>query len=121
MVLAAGCDSGPKAATVTGQVKVGGKPVDAGMIAFIPADGQTYQADIAPDGTYRVDNVPLGDAVVLVHRPPHPAADKVMKETNAPPPPPPSPIPEKYGDLAKSDLRYTVKAGDNKYDPDLKR
>lgn len=36
----AGCSGGPKLATVSGVVKVGGKEAEKGSITFIPTDGK---------------------------------------------------------------------------------
>jgi hypothetical protein len=47
-----------------------------------------------------------------------------IKDPNlAPPPPaaPPPPFPTKYYEIATSDLRYTVKSGENIYNPEMRR
>lgn len=121
--LQAGCSGGPDSGTVTGTVSVAGKPLAGGSISFIGADGRPIAAEISPNGTYRVDNVPLGEAIVVVNALPsdEPARHKAIKEqiSQPPPAPPPPPFAAKYTDMGSTDLRFTVKAGENKFDADL--
>lgn len=121
-----GCGSGAKTATVTGKITFEGSPVKAGTIAFVPSDGIPYQGDIQSDGSFRVDNVPVGDVIVVVNPPGVEDPNKHMriKDPNqAPPPPaaPPPPFPTKYNEIATTDLRYTVKSGENIYNPEMHR
>jgi hypothetical protein len=124
MAVAGGCSSAERPATVTGTVTFDGKPVTGGTIGFIPADGRPYQGDIQADGSYRVENVPLGECIVIINPP---AVDdsarfKVIKDSqgNVPPTPPP-PFPLRYADMQGSDLRYVVKSGENVYKAEMRR
>jgi hypothetical protein len=121
----AGCGGGPATATVTGAVVFDGRPVTGGAISFISKDGMPHQADIRSDGTYRVDGVPVGPAIVVLTPPPpadESAAGMRLKDpkSKATPVAAPAIIPARYVSAATSDLTYEVKAGENKYDPPLK-
>jgi len=112
----------PKTGTVSGTVLVAGKPLRSGLIGFIPADGRVVQADIQVDGTYKAENVPVGEAIVVLNPAPGDGAavQKRIKETNEMPPPVQSPIPKKYNDPATSDLRFNVQVGSNQFSPDVR-
>jgi hypothetical protein len=65
---AAGC-SGGGPATVSGTVKVDGRPLKQGLIRFVPADGKTPTADATiTDGQYTA-TVPPGDKRVEISSP----------------------------------------------------
>ncbi len=120
-----GCGSGPSTATVTGTVTFEGGPVKAGTICFVPLDGIPRQGDIQPDGSYRVDDIPLGDAIIVINPPAVEDPNKHMrikeqKDTAVIQPPPP-PFPTKYIDMSTSDLRYSVKSGENVHKVEMKR
>lgn len=119
-----GCGSA-STGTVTGTVTLDGAPVKAGMIVFIAADGIPRHGDIQPDGSYRVDNVPVGDAIVVINPPPVEDPNRHMRikeQKDAPPVTPPAPpFPTKYWDMSTSDLRCPVKAGNNVYEAAMKR
>ena len=129
---AAGCsgDSG----TVSGKVvKADGTVVKGGDISFITKDGHAANADIQENGSYRAEKVPLGDVKITV------STKKYKPVTNAityqPPPGQNAPnqagdpeeakrryvqIPDDYADLDRTPLSYTVKPGDQTYDPPIK-
>lgn len=125
--LVLGCSSSPPKSSVTGKVTLNGKPVTAGQISFIPPDGHSYQAEIQPDGSYRVDEVFPGECVVLIYPPPVNEPEKHMRikelqgkeEPKAPAKAPA--FPPKYSELTQTDLRFTVNPGENSYNPELKR
>src|SRR5688572_6461689 len=87
---AAGCGGGPAVGHVSGVVTLQGKPLQSGTIGFIAADGRPYQADLQTDGTYRVDNVPVGEAIIVVNPKVQEDASrmKAIKEKKGEPPPP---------------------------------
>lgn len=120
-----GCRSGTSTGSVTGTVTYEGAPVKAGTIAFVGADGIPRHADIQADGTYRVDNVPVGEAIVVVNPPPVDDPNKHMRikeQKDAPTTQlPPPPFPAKYFEIATSDLRCPVKSGENVYKAEMKR
>lgn len=112
-----GCSSGPAAGTVKGVVTFDGQPVKGGQVSLLPNDGKTYAAEIDPQtGAYRVENVPLGEAVVIVHPPPVVVPGEVLKKMTGPAPPqPPPPFPARYSDPKASRLKHTVVAGESTF------
>ena len=68
MIGAAGCSRGPEfpEATVSGEVTVGGAPVDHGAITFSPVDaGQGAVAGaVIESGQFRCDHAPVGKVTV---------------------------------------------------------
>jgi hypothetical protein len=125
VVLVAGCGSGGR---VSGTVTLDGQVLKAGTVTFHPTgSGPTGIGTIGPDGRYEVavgtdKSLPPGEYVVTVE-----ATEAAIASANQPvgaPPRPPAPpkrfTPAKYADRGTSDLRFTVKAGDNKIDLPLK-
>ncbi len=123
--------------TVTGHVLSRGKPLKAGQVSFLGADGVPVCGAIGPDGSYQVAHVPLGPAIVTVKstppkEPPKPPAkhtvhrDKdgrpVVDGGTKPnhPARPPAATPAKYADTRTTDLRLTVCQGLNRLDIELK-
>jgi hypothetical protein len=121
LVAAAGCSS---RATVSGKVTYKGKPVVWGTVTAIASDGVQYAAQINPDGTYSIANVPTGPARFAVSSP-NPdgsarggpaaakggAGDRGDGAEAGPPNPPPGawfPIPDQYSDPARSGLTATI-------------
>src|SRR5262245_4477944 len=105
--------------SISGEVKVKDKPVPFGLIAF---QTQGRKPKIVPgeikDGKYSVGGVPVGEVVVTVQS----VATKTAapaKGTKAAPPAPTVTVPAKYADPKKSGLTFTVKQGENTYDPPL--
>ena len=123
----AGCSS--SGSSVSGQVMIGGKPVAGGQVSFVAKTGVAYTSKIDTEGRYSIDAVPLGEMIVLVIGRPPPAATPVgqsgaakkLSSANNPAAvtAPKGQVPEKYADPGTSDLRYTVVAGANTYDPPL--
>jgi hypothetical protein len=124
--LAAGCDSGP--GEVSGTVRYQGKPLPAGTIQFLAADGVPYAAAIQPDGTYTV-RLPAGPAKVLVRcvdearlsQAVGKAAANRHSRTAAAPVAVAnvSRIPQRYADWDASGLKLVVQAGENVQDFNL--
>jgi hypothetical protein len=139
----AGCGGGT--GELTGTVKSGAKIVASGSVTAVGSDGIPHGAVIGPDGRYTLAGLPLGEVKLLVSSP-NPAAqgkgpgggpggrnkEGRGKEGRQPPPTeqPPEADPEiakkwfrisdDYGDLAKTSLRATVKAGRTEHDIDVK-
>jgi hypothetical protein len=119
-----GC--GPGTAAVVGKVSYQGKPVVWGSVTLKAADGSMHQIGINPDGTYRLDRVPVGPAKVGVSSPdPTPSARaKALADPRVPTGPPPLPpgawfpLPAKFADPATSGV--TVDVGRGSADIDLK-
>jgi hypothetical protein len=67
-----GC-GGEKVVRVSGTVTVGGKPVPGGTISFVPPAGKAAVGSINPDGTYTLgtyqtsDGALLGSHKVVIH------------------------------------------------------
>jgi len=132
LVLAFGCGKkNPNAAaSVSGTVKYKGTALPGGTLAFNQS-GKTgsYTANIAPDGTYGVADIPSGDMVVTVEtesvkpKQAKGAMAAKMSKMMSPIPdsvkaaPPPKgeyvKIPLKYSDPKSSPLKVTLKDGKN--------
>jgi hypothetical protein len=142
----AGCGKG--VGTVSGKVSYQGKALKGGSVTFVSAEGgPSPGAQIKEDGTYTVPDVPGGKYKICVTtsflKPEQkfglgPTGPKI--DPKAPPPaadlPPTasSPraaveahnlkryvaIPDKYSKPEETDLEYTVTAGDQTHDIDLK-
>lgn len=143
--LAAGCSSRGQ---VSGQVLYKGKPVPGGSVIFRPADARanTVTASLDENGHYEA-TLPAGEVQIAVdnqelepqtgERPPRMPLPPGIKlppgvKPAAPAAPAPSPeapdkpagkyvrIPSKYYNVDTSGLTYTVKAGSQTYDIQLK-
>jgi hypothetical protein len=132
LVAAFGC-GGNKPIPVNGVVKLDGKPVEGAAVTFIPETGKTPNASgmSDKDGTFRLTTLKPNDGaypgsykVIVTYQEPYEAAtpaggmqsafkgfEKTQK-TGAKKPPK-YVIPAKYGDPAKTDLKYTVPAEGN--------
>jgi hypothetical protein len=124
LLVVPGCGWGT--GTAAGKVTYQGRPVVWGSITLRAADGSSHQIGLNPDGSYRLDRVPVGPAKVGVSSPdPTPSARASRNEdarvpAGSPPPPPGAwfPLPAKYADPAKSGV--TVQVGGGPADIDLK-
>ncbi len=131
-MVALGCGKGKgtaeASATVTGTVKLGGKPLPGGTINFrsTTAAHRLGSGDIAADGTYTAKDVPQGPCKVFVDN----SWIKPVDKTGGYMPPegskvPPAGakyvvIPAKYTNEATTDLTVTVDKDPFTYDVDLK-
>jgi hypothetical protein len=130
LILSAGCGPNYKArATVKGKVTLGDKNLTTGTVMFYGKDNLTGSAAIGTDGTYVMNDAPLGDVKVTVsvsHLPP--MGLKHLKDAPKGPVMPgetaptagkmPShvvPIPEKYSKVDTSGLTYEVKRGEHEF------
>jgi hypothetical protein len=121
LLAASGCTS---KTTVTGKVTYKGKPVIWGTVSVIASDNIQYAAQITPEGTFSIPNVPSGPAKFAVSSP-NPdgtarggpaalnggAGDRGSGGDSGPPSPPAGawfPLPEKYSDPLKSGLDRKV-------------
>ena len=118
-----GCSPSEPLGQVEGRVTFQGQPVTEGTINFSSASGAGAESALGADGKYAVSTpvggLPPGEYAVTIvpalyldksdpHTPP------VMEEKKAPN------IPEKYRRIGGSPLRWTVVAGKNKADFDMK-
>lgn len=134
----AGCS--PTTGSVSGKVTFEGKDLPVGTVIFHPEKGTPVSGSIF-EGKYTVEKVPLGEAKVGITVPaPAPASfgppgakvgrEKMMPPKGAPVPPGFDPtkgntmavvkIPTLYGDAGTTPLKYTVVAGKQEKDFDLK-
>jgi len=121
-ILAAGCGEKQAANVISGKVTLDGDPV-FGNVVFVSADNKEVSSPTATDGTYRIENPPVGQVKVLVKGmpgqvtggapPPKDAPAMSNKQGVAPPP--------KYAAATSSDLSYEVKAGKHTYNIELKK
>jgi hypothetical protein len=114
-----GC--GSKTGTVFGRVIYQGKPVPGGMVNFLPQveqhQGQVFSSIIDENGNYKVIKVPIGPGKITVQDPggrrpmtqPKHLLPKTRKE-----------YPKRYATPEGSDLTYTVAAGTQEHDIELK-
>jgi len=69
VVFVVGCSSESPTGVVKGQVTIDGRPLAAGLIRFVPADGKSQTADgTIADGKFSTA-VPLGDMRVEISAP----------------------------------------------------
>src|SRR5262245_25758246 len=132
LFLALGCGGGverPKMGKVSGKVVVKGQPLTKRLVTFVPGVGAATDAATATtnsDGTYRLTTFDDGDGAIvgdhnvtvmskeddpLAKGEGMPTPDQIAKAKK-----PKSLIPEKYAELGKSGLRFSVKEGSNTID-----
>lgn len=104
----AGCESKPATQLVEGNVTYSGKPLDHGMLSFLPSTGKLVGAPIRPDGRYSIELAP-GDYTVSVNAPPK--LPEGFQEGDPLPPPDPNALPAKYNRKETSGLSVTVESG----------
>ena len=144
VVFTTGCTPDHKArGVVKGTVTKGKKPLTTGTVMFIGKNGITGSASINPDGTYVMNDAPLGECKVTVtvsalpmdpatrsrlkgKGPAMPAGPVNPEESSGPPPPPLAVIPKevvpidaKYSNPETSGLSFTVQKGEQTYNIDL--
>ncbi len=130
-LLATGC--GPSAPSVSGTVRFQGQPLPSGTVLFHGADGRVEHSLVSADGRYAIANAPLGPVRITVQS--HPAAPAGLPSYGGRSPAAPreltptakekrggrhTPIPPRYGDPEQSGLAYTVRAGTQTHDIELK-
>jgi hypothetical protein len=124
----AGC--GASKGTISGKVFYKDNPLKGGKVTFVGADKQSYLAEIEEDGSYSVENLPVGEASIVVEtaslKPPNPYVLKNKQPADAgegyKPPDFAArakrfvPIPARYSDPDQSGLKHPVKGGKQVYD-----
>ena len=93
---------------IRGKVVYKDAPLPTGMVALVGADGKTYSAKIAEDGTYSLKDVKAGEYKVAVDGDDPNNPNKGVA------------IPAKFKDADKSSLSVTVRKGDQQFDLVLK-
>ena len=122
ILLAAGCTP-PLESQVSGTVTLDGSPMQAGNVIFHPAGtGVPAYGTIQPDGTYSVktgqgEGMQPGEYVVVVK-----ATEKLApsEEAGAVEVLPKLLTPQKYATKDTTPLKYTVEAGEQTIDLELK-
>jgi hypothetical protein len=132
LVFLPGC--GKKArATVKGKVSFMKQHLTAGTVSFIAADGRNGSSIIKSDGTYAVNDAPVGEVTITVTTPkrapvpetkPPPGMKGMPKEFQPPDAEEPKavrvvPAPEKYGKVETSTLKFSVQPGTQDHDIEL--
>lgn len=107
-----GCNSS-SLTKVTGKVTYNDEPVTSGTITFAAADKPTAYGDIQSDGTYTLKTVKPGDGATAGAYQVTVVAMQDMGDTmpEARTPLPPPTVPNKYSNLATTDLTADVVAG----------
>src|SRR5262245_53268730 len=106
-----GCSAGR--AAVSGKVPFKGKPLARGTVYVGSPDGVQWPASISAEGTYRIESMPAGKALIAVNSikpamPVTPPARASKRDPAAAPPAPPPElakwieIPERYADTRTS-------------------
>ena len=122
LAAAAGCSK--PVAVVTGTVTFDNKPLTTGEIHFLGPEGKSRSTVIGTDGTYRVDNAPVGKVKVAVVARKVEGEGKLMANPWKALPKPAtvtSLIPTKYNDPEQSGLSYDVAMGQQTIDVALKK
>jgi hypothetical protein len=112
-----GCSgkSAESTTSVEGVVKYKGAPLPGGRITFSSAKekGKIAAASINNDGTYKVNNPPIGEVKIGVEGPSPPSdSSKGNKPLVV--------LPKDYANPDKSGLTYTVKEGSQTFNVELK-
>jgi hypothetical protein len=94
--------------SLKGKVTFNGKPLPAGEVAFIDADGGKKTAPIAEEGTFAVTGLKPGKYKITVATSKEKAKDKFVA------------IPEKFADASTSGLTYEVQKGEGTLDITLR-
>jgi hypothetical protein len=95
--------------TLKGKVTFNGKPLPAGEVLFIDADGKYKTGTIREDGTYSVTGVKPGEYRIAVTT----SKEKAPKGKYVP-------IPERFASVDHSGLKYQVQKGEQNFDISLK-
>jgi hypothetical protein len=117
LVLLVGCQKGPTEAVVKGTVTLNGQPVDGGLIRMEPVDG-TNQPNDSPivGGKYELKIAPGEKKVMLYWQQGGGQVEDTVSQGKSPKPV--QMFPPKFN--TQTELRYTVKNGEQTHDIDVK-
>ncbi|MDR3197135.1 MAG: hypothetical protein LBU34_04630 [Planctomycetaceae bacterium] len=127
-VVLTGCAEKRQEVTITGTVSVAGKPVDGGMIQFLPADKNSFEGGGIIDKGKFIATVPYGDLYVRFRGNeylqkdadgnPLGGKDEIVNGMRTYTPPPSKQIiPDRY--WFNSEVKVTVKTGKEPFDFNL--
>lgn len=132
LIVAAGCGGGGSKATLSGKVLYKGQPVTGGSMILHYANSG-YPVTIDPDGSYAVNQLPLGEVTATVDtenlNPKKPTYGGGKGKTTGSPAPAGATqvsggtyvkVPTKYAKMATSDLKLTIKGGRQEHTFELK-
>jgi hypothetical protein len=108
--LLAGCSGGNATGTVRGEVTLDGRPLERGIIRFVPANGQAPTADAGiTDGKFTA-TVPVGEMKVEITAPKVVGKHKMFNTADSPQVDAVTElIPPRYN--VRSELKMTVRSG----------
>jgi hypothetical protein len=109
VLTANGCKKSSRTASVHGRVSLRGEPLQRGALTFFPAGGRPVASAIS-GGAYKTGLTPGEYTIVVSIAPELPTGYKEGDPT----PPPKVVLPGEYSTRAKSTLKATVKAGQEK-------
>ena len=117
-----GC--GPSATEVSGRVTFKDRPLSSGTVVFVGQNGQRKSTAITEDGSYRIENAPIGPVRIAVASHPRvpPGLNKSPGQASASRKDPKDgtvKIPKRYENHEKSGLAYIVERGSNTINIDL--
>jgi hypothetical protein len=122
LVLFTGC--GPGRGELKGTVTYQGKPLRTGTVTVFGGDGMPRQSQIKEDGSYAIPDIQAGAIKAAVV-----STDPVQNQPSQRIPGTPRPkierggwfpIPEKYSDVATSELSFDLQRGSNSWPIELK-
>ena len=135
MIGLCGCSGG--VGNLVGKVSYKGKTVASGAVIAVGPDGVARYGKIEPDGSYRIDAIPVGEVKLAVNSP-NPAPDPDKLRVSAPgakrggreqqdpitATPTSDPklwfeIPAELGDVTRSGITTKIKRGDNPHNIEL--
>jgi hypothetical protein len=118
-----GC--GPSVTEVSGIVTFKDRTLSSGSVTFVGQDGESSSSAIAEDGSYQIENAPIGPVRIAVASHPRvppglmnpPGQAAALRED---PKDGTVKIPQKYENHKTSGLAYTVQRGSHTFNIDLK-
>jgi|GEM_PF-767311 len=121
LLMLMGClsgNNGPETGSLGGVVTLKGTPLRQGTVQLFSRDSAGGgSAEIAPDGTYHVDAIPVGTYQVQI-RPITLTPDDVAKGIT--PSPVTASIPSNFQNYSTSNLEVTIRPGSNEFNPIMK-
>jgi hypothetical protein len=121
--LAASCGAPRWGGPVSGKVFYKESPLQSGAVTFINAAGDAANSEIKEDGSYRIEQTPIGECkitVLTIPDPPPPGSVSLPPDAYTKPQGKFMPIPERYSKADTTDLKFTVTEKPQTFDIILK-